>query len=574
MVNTSVTYYALFVELHGYLNVYIFNQQILSVKLFGKEIARKSKSVTIIHSATTETVRLPEDSNGVIVHAAIRTKVPLKKKVRGERKGKSKRASGSKTTKTDSPTKGVDQLAGISNGSKNKVFKKSLVKSAKKTKDRKSIETIHLETQAAKNPTVTKSSKTKSIKEPKDVINYAKRSTADENKAEAFGKVHQWLLDTSTAQPQPSSSSLQKSDNSDKARQMNKSQSHTQNLDLGQRAPKKTKSLTNLNDKVKLQVVYKPPFNLKLKFSSNPLVKTRIAHSNGVDANRNRRHQHHDKSKRSVIPNEKKKPRTALLLRSRRDHDMVDGDHDLKLSSHPRRPEDRQHLMPSERKDDTLDSKTDSIATHSNGSKSTEITKNPMNDALKQSVNMVNKLINTDTFRVSKTSSATNLIANYALDDLDNNLPDNPITASGHRSSFINNIVDGNPKLQNEQNNILDMNRCSLKRASTSNLTKHLPKITRSSTTNLSKTHSNRNSLNSKDAFFDINRSNSTDFSKPYRYSSDVKESTKRKSNKDDKVDEAIGTIQLPQRNSKNFNSSSLPLSAGSTTSSTLPNTK
>lgn len=27
---------------------------------------RKQKSVTIIHSATTETVRLPEDSNGVI----------------------------------------------------------------------------------------------------------------------------------------------------------------------------------------------------------------------------------------------------------------------------------------------------------------------------------------------------------------------------------------------------------------------------------------------------------------------------------------------------------------------------
>lgn len=533
--------------------------------------------MTIIHSATTETVRLPEDSNGVIVHAAIRTKVPLKKKVRGERKGKSKRETGSKTTKTDSPTKGVDQLAGISNSSKNKVFKKSLVKSAKKTKDRKSIETIHLETQAAKNPTVTRSSKTKSNKEPKEVINYAKRSMADDNKAEALGKVHQWLLDTSTAQPQPSSS-LQKSDTSDKARQINKSQSHTQNLDLGQRAPKKTKSLSNLHDKVKLQVVYKPPFKLKLKFSSNPLVKTRIVHSNGVDANRNRRHQHHDKTKRLAIPNEKKKPRNALLLRSRRDHDLVDGDHILKLNSNPRRPEDRQHLMPSERKHDTLDSKTDSITTHSNETKSTE-TKNPMNDALKQSVNMVNKLINTDTFRVSKTSSATNLIANYALDDLDNNMTDNPIimkSASGHRSSFINTIVDGNPKLQNEQNNILDMNRCSLKRSSTSNLTKHLPKITRSSTTNLTKTHSNRNSLNSKDAFFDINHSNSNDFGKPYRYSSNIKENTKRKSNKDDQVDEQFPQTQQSShiRNSKNLNSNSLPSSAGSSTSSTQPNMK
>lgn len=41
--------------------------QILSTRLFGKEINRKSKSVTIIHSATTETVRLPDDSNGVTI---------------------------------------------------------------------------------------------------------------------------------------------------------------------------------------------------------------------------------------------------------------------------------------------------------------------------------------------------------------------------------------------------------------------------------------------------------------------------------------------------------------------------
>lgn len=46
-------------------NKIYFEKQILSTRLFGKEINRKSKSVTIIHSATTETVRLPDDSNGV-----------------------------------------------------------------------------------------------------------------------------------------------------------------------------------------------------------------------------------------------------------------------------------------------------------------------------------------------------------------------------------------------------------------------------------------------------------------------------------------------------------------------------
>lgn len=45
--------------------------QILSTRLFGKEINRKSKSVTIIHSATTETVRLPDDSNGVTIGSTV-----------------------------------------------------------------------------------------------------------------------------------------------------------------------------------------------------------------------------------------------------------------------------------------------------------------------------------------------------------------------------------------------------------------------------------------------------------------------------------------------------------------------
>lgn len=34
-------------------------------KLLGKGSHVKNKSVTIIHSATTETVRLPDDNNGV-----------------------------------------------------------------------------------------------------------------------------------------------------------------------------------------------------------------------------------------------------------------------------------------------------------------------------------------------------------------------------------------------------------------------------------------------------------------------------------------------------------------------------
>ena len=45
--------------------VFILLSQILSTRLLGKRTNLKLKTVTIIHSATTETVRLPDDNNGV-----------------------------------------------------------------------------------------------------------------------------------------------------------------------------------------------------------------------------------------------------------------------------------------------------------------------------------------------------------------------------------------------------------------------------------------------------------------------------------------------------------------------------
>lgn len=39
--------------------------QALTTKLLGRGTNLKKKTVTIIHSATTETVRLPDDNNGV-----------------------------------------------------------------------------------------------------------------------------------------------------------------------------------------------------------------------------------------------------------------------------------------------------------------------------------------------------------------------------------------------------------------------------------------------------------------------------------------------------------------------------
>ncbi|KAK2585250.1 hypothetical protein KPH14_009951 [Odynerus spinipes] len=61
---------------------------VATMRLLGKRPDPKLKSVTIIHSSTTETVRLPpEGAEGVTVHpAAVRAKLPLSRKVREKRR--------------------------------------------------------------------------------------------------------------------------------------------------------------------------------------------------------------------------------------------------------------------------------------------------------------------------------------------------------------------------------------------------------------------------------------------------------------------------------------------------------
>lgn len=75
---------------------------ILSTKLLGKHPDVKLKSITIIHSSTTETVRLPpEGEAGLTIHPpAVRTKLPLHRKVR-EKKLHTKVGHKRKTKKKD-----------------------------------------------------------------------------------------------------------------------------------------------------------------------------------------------------------------------------------------------------------------------------------------------------------------------------------------------------------------------------------------------------------------------------------------------------------------------------------------
>ncbi|CAL1673863.1 unnamed protein product [Lasius platythorax] len=69
---------------------------VASMRLLGKRPDLKLKSVTIIHSSTTETVRLPpEGAEGVTVHPpAVRAKLPLSRKVREKRRHRKHKEGG------------------------------------------------------------------------------------------------------------------------------------------------------------------------------------------------------------------------------------------------------------------------------------------------------------------------------------------------------------------------------------------------------------------------------------------------------------------------------------------------
>lgn len=234
--------------------------------------------MTIIHSATTETVRLPENNNGVIVHTAVRTKVPFKKKVRGERSKKPGVSLGTTAAATGSAAAAAGRGNGVSktSGSAESKSKSSRAHALAKKKLKSSL----TEEEQAK-----KANK-KLGKHIKETIDYSHRnnnatgiddaSTLSATANNTFGKVQKWLLESPiVAQP------LSHIEHSSRVRNvMSKSQSTPERL--VQKTPQKTKSMGNLsNEKVKLQVVYKPPFKFSLRLSKKPKVKTHVV---GVSA--------------------------------------------------------------------------------------------------------------------------------------------------------------------------------------------------------------------------------------------------------------------------------------------------
>jgi len=223
---------------------------VLSTRLFGKRSDPKLKSVTIIHSSTTETVRLPADGDNtnVTVHpAAVRSKLPLKKRVREKRgvnnnspakKGRKKTTGVEEesTTETSSPKKTTGGLQAVQN------------KKERKPRRKKSKGVIDYS--AAQNKALVAAA----------AAAVANKKAPDDD---PLGKVRHWLLNSHHIEALQGTLRKSKSSPAGFANPPEPARPVA--------APCKTqpKAAGKDNNQVSLQVVYKPPFKFSVKLSKS-----------------------------------------------------------------------------------------------------------------------------------------------------------------------------------------------------------------------------------------------------------------------------------------------------------------
>lgn len=279
---------------------------------------------------------------------------------------------------------------------------------------------------------------------------------------------------------------------------MTQSQSTPEHLTNMQRSPNntKTKSANNLNDKVRLQVVYKPPFKFSLRFSKNdPSVKTKVVANDNSNRNKGRVDR-----KRNSMEDPMRSRRTALFIRSATE-------------------EMNNHLvsdLPDEPMYETLNPKAN--PSHIQRQKSLTMPFDPNYENVQTSstanlidlslTNSTTSPINTATFRVNKSASGSNITSR--------NLPvvATPVLSKSRQRGSQQNLTNSSGSSERERRlsignstNLIKFGGSSqnLTRSSTTNLTKHrqdgikrrASDMNRSSTTNLNKyyrPHSNQNS--------------------------------------------------------------------------------
>ncbi|KAK4881068.1 hypothetical protein RN001_004387 [Aquatica leii] len=238
---------------------------VISTKVLGKKPNIKLKSVTIMHSATTETVRLPPDGDGgVTVHPAVRSKVPLKRRVRDgklRRKHKIKDNNNSKSPSKikKSPTKKKKRVSAPVGAEESR---------------KKEGETAVIEIPPSKVKKSPQHAISRKKKKKKEVIDYSgvqgeegKKNFGDvipnvlTPEADSVGKVQNWLMKSQQALPKSKSTPAGFADKSHRS-------PHKRLTNKPRTEKGKAHSLGNLQnekEKVRLQVVYKPPFKFSVK---------------------------------------------------------------------------------------------------------------------------------------------------------------------------------------------------------------------------------------------------------------------------------------------------------------------
>ncbi|CAG9795317.1 unnamed protein product, partial [Diatraea saccharalis] len=251
---------------------------VASTRYFGRH-GKKLKSVTIIHSSTTETVRLPDaPDQGLIVHTAVRSKVPLKKKValrtRAYRNKKDHKKLGDKASPSHSANKKRKPTTQVKPDENIKINKENTA--VVTNVDGKSPKHVILSKHKGK----VKKRKSKVKKETIDYSAMQKHSSSPTKDTEALTKVQKWLLSSPQPTVIPKSKSIPLGLTDRTHRQVQKTTRKT----------RPSKSATNLisGEKARLQVVFKPPFRFSVKICKSDKTKVVLDKSSKPDVDRKR----------------------------------------------------------------------------------------------------------------------------------------------------------------------------------------------------------------------------------------------------------------------------------------------
>ncbi|KAJ8727401.1 hypothetical protein PYW07_001520 [Mythimna separata] len=251
---------------------------VASTRFLGRH-GKKLKSVTIIHSSTTETVRLPDAADqGLIVHTAVRSKLPLKKKValrtRAYRNKKDHKKLGDKASPLHSANK------------KRKPNSQAKLEEVPKIAKENTVIVTNAEGKSPKHVILSKHKgkiKKRKTKMKKEIIDYSsmqKHPASPIKDTEALSKVQRWLLSSPQPAAIPKSKSIPLGLTERTHRQVQK----------GSRKTRPSKSATNLlsGEKARLQVVFKPPFRFSVKICKSDKTKVVLDKSSKPDVDRKR----------------------------------------------------------------------------------------------------------------------------------------------------------------------------------------------------------------------------------------------------------------------------------------------